>query len=99
VAAISERFELESSDWAHFLSLFELFPDITRINRRRTLKPDLNGPRRRAESISNSDQDKITAQTYLFSLLSFLSNSCFTLKQNKTKQYKNKDASKSEEAR
>jgi hypothetical protein len=28
LAAIYQRFELESSDWAHFLCLFELFPDF-----------------------------------------------------------------------
>jgi hypothetical protein len=29
LAAISERFELECSDWAHFLCRFKFFPDLT----------------------------------------------------------------------
>jgi hypothetical protein len=31
LAAISERFELESSDWAHFLRLFELLLDLMNL--------------------------------------------------------------------
>jgi hypothetical protein len=32
LAAIFEPFELESSDWAHFLRLFEFFSDLTESN-------------------------------------------------------------------
>jgi hypothetical protein len=29
LAAISKRFQLESSDWTHFQGIFNLFPDLT----------------------------------------------------------------------
>jgi hypothetical protein len=29
LATISERFELETSDWGHFLCIFKLIPDLT----------------------------------------------------------------------
>ena len=32
LTAISERFELESSDWAHFLRLFKLLPGAELLN-------------------------------------------------------------------